>query len=72
MFVGSAAVVSAVDERKRTPLHYACQGGHTLCCEFLLQNGASHEHDLDADSCAPIDLAMIANQTATLELLLRK
>ena len=59
--LGNAAMVSAVDEKKHTPLHYACLGGHALCCEFLFQNRASHELAHDVGSCAPIDLAMIAN-----------
>jgi len=32
----AAAVVGAVDTRGRTPLHHAARGGHTACCEALV------------------------------------
>ncbi|CAF1270147.1 unnamed protein product [Rotaria sp. Silwood1] len=50
--------VDAIDDRRRTPLHVACENGHTIIVKFLLEKGASSILR-DARSYNCLDIAII-------------
>ena len=63
--------VSSEDNDGMTPLHIACQNGHTKVAEILLANGTDVEHK-NAHGCTPLNLATRGSHRETARLLLSK
>ena len=63
--------VSSEDKDRMTPLHIACQSGHTKIAELLLDRGAEVDHK-NAEGSTPLNLAVKARCTETVRLLLSK
>ena len=62
-------LLTAVDNRNCTPLHYACDGGHSDIVEFLLNNGVETDRrDVDGDT--GLHWASFAGHPAVVKLLL--
>ena len=63
--------VSSEDNGGMTPLHIACQNGHTKIAELLLGKGAEVDHK-NAQGSTPLNLAVKARRKETVRLLLSK
>ena len=63
--------VSCEDKDGMTPLHIACQSGHTEVAKLLLDRGADIDHK-NAQGSTPLNLAIRARRKATVSLLLLK
>ena len=63
--------VSSEDNDGMTPLHIACQNGHTKIAELLLDRGAEVDHK-NAEGSTPLNLAVNARRKETVRLLLSK
>ena len=63
--------VSSEDNDGMTPLHIACQNGHTEIAGLLLDRGAEVDRK-NAEGSTPLNLAVRARCKATVRLLLSK
>ncbi|GBG31624.1 Ankyrin repeat domain-containing protein 1 [Hondaea fermentalgiana] len=54
--VNAGAVLEACNDKKRTPMHEACEGGHVETASALLELGASPDAR-DVDGHLPVELA---------------
>ena len=63
--------VSSEDKDGMTPLHIACQSGHTKIAGLLLDRGAEVDHR-NAQECTPLNLAVKARCKETVRFLLSK
>ena len=63
--------VSSEDNDGMTPLHIACQNGHTRIAELLLDRGADINHK-NTEGSTPLNLAIKAGCKGTVTLLLSK
>ena len=63
--------VSSEDKDGMTPLHIACQNGHTKIAGLLLARGAEVDHK-NAEGSTPLNVAVKARCTETVRLLLSK
>ena len=63
--------VSSEDNDGKTPLHIACQNGHTKVVKILLARGADVDHR-NAQGCTPLNLAVRKGHKEAVELLLSK
>ena len=61
--------VSCEDKDGMTPLHIACQSGHTKIAELLLDRGADIE-PVDSDSNTPLHLAAMHGHFEIVKILL--
>ena len=63
--------ISPEDNDGMTPLHFACQNGHTKVVTSLLVRGADVDHT-NAQGCTPLNLAVTNGHKEAVELLLSK
>ena len=63
--------VSSEDKDGMTPLHIACQNGHTKIAGLLLDRGTDIYHK-NAEGSTPLDLAVKARRNETVRHLLSK
>ena len=63
--------VSCEDKDRLTPLHIACQSGHTKIAGLLLDRRADIDHK-NAQGSTPLNLAVKARRKETVTLLLSK
>jgi len=68
----SSVPVTSLDLKRRTPLHYAAEGGHgtVTVAEFLLAGGAGFD-EIDAEGDSPLMLAALRSSLAMVHLLSR-
>ena len=72
MLVGKdTCKVSSEDNDGMTPLHIACQNGHTKVIQILLARGADVDHR-NVNRCTPLNLAVKAKHKETVRLLMSK
>jgi ankyrin repeat protein len=64
-------LIRSVNERRATPLHLACDGGHAALAGYLLSRGADIEA-ADVDGDTPLHWAAYAGHCDVAELLLEK
>ncbi|CAG8494312.1 15348_t:CDS:2 [Acaulospora morrowiae] len=50
------------DEKGRTPLHFACAGGHYECVQLLIKRGSNVNAEADVAGNRPLHLAIISNK----------
>ena len=63
--------VSSEDKGGMTPLHVACQNGHTKIAKLLLDRGADIDHK-NAEGSTPLNLSIRVRHMDTVKLLLSK
>ena len=63
--------VSSEDNDGMTPLHIACQEGHTKVVTSLLDKGADVDHK-NVQGCTPLNLAVTNGHKEAVELLLSR
>eukprot|EP00930_Biecheleria_cincta_P023307 TRINITY_DN16862_c0_g1_i1.p1 TRINITY_DN16862_c0_g1~~TRINITY_DN16862_c0_g1_i1.p1 ORF type:complete len:201 (-),score=41.32 TRINITY_DN16862_c0_g1_i1:9-611(-) len=66
-----AAAGGTLRAQGMTPLMYAAQGGHTACCECLLDAGAKVDAE-DEDGHRPLHFAAASGSFSTCELLVKR
>ncbi|KAF0495208.1 ankyrin repeat domain-containing protein 54 [Gigaspora margarita] len=54
--------INSADEKGRTPLHFACAGGHNDCVKLLIERGANVNAEADIAGNRPLHLAVISNK----------
>ena len=57
------------DKHGRTPLHYACQNGHTKVVKFLYLDCKCNKNATDHNGVTPIFLAMINGRSDIMDIL---
>ena len=67
----NGANVNIPDDRKYTPLHYACQDGYLEGTRLLLERGANIEA-YDEDGSSPLEWALVEEHKDVCKLLLEK
>ena len=63
--------VNAVDEYKRTPLHWAVMAGKYKAAKFLIKHGAAIDRQ-DDEGKAALHYAVIANESKIAKMLINK
>ncbi|CAG8505940.1 4663_t:CDS:2 [Ambispora gerdemannii] len=54
--------INRADDKGRTPLHFACAGGHIDAVKLLISRGANVNADADVVGNRPLHLAVISNK----------
>ena len=54
--IGKGAAVNAKDDASNTPLHYAAERGHAMCCRVLCEGGADM-NAVNKDGQRPSEIA---------------
>ncbi|CAG8469628.1 13248_t:CDS:2 [Ambispora leptoticha] len=54
--------INQADDKGRTPLHFACAGGHIDAVKLLIAHGANVNADADVVGNRPLHLAVISNK----------